>query len=444
MPLLTSSFVFVVVVVLLTFPTTTMSLHPTLSSPPMLTSTTPGTWAHDTMSRRIEADILARLQDENSEELSSPEFASAAAAISSLREEIQQSSVIRPISGVTDPDISAWNSLTSSLPPSTTYLTAPWLTAEFYVYRRVLEAFDYFSPSSPTHMFDPFVKQKRAGLVSSVSSAEALLGRISKLQKDSSGLQVALLSALWGNKMDLSIWPADSDGNMDVFTSIVENAVNNLLWDDTPTLIPSMLDSAPSSVHIIVDNAGFELVTDLALASYLISSGIASTVTFQLKGHPTFVSDAMESDLLETVEHFSKLASTHPNCAEAGERWGNYLREGKWLCREDYYWCQPFPMWKMSEEASSSLKDADYCFVKGDANYRRLLGDCAWDYVTDSFQDVVGSYFPCPVIALRTLKAEVGCGMDKGLVEVAKSADPNWQVNGNWGVVQFGSGRGKS
>jgi hypothetical protein len=70
--------------------------------------------------------------------------------------------------------------------------------------------------------------------------------------------------------MDLSIWPADSDGSVDVFTSIVENAANNLLWDDTPTLIPSMLDSSPSRVHIIVDNAGFELITDLAMADYLI------------------------------------------------------------------------------------------------------------------------------------------------------------------------------
>ena len=225
-------------------------------------------------------------------------------------------------------------------------------------------------------------------MISSASSAEALLGRIVKLKKDDSGLQVsdtstyalstplaqlttppslslqvALLSALWGNKMDLSIWPADSDGSVDVFTSIVENAANNLLWDDTPTLIPSMLTSSPCSVHIIVDNAGFEvrmnwneldalalcmvnashtnrsssppqLVTDLALADYLIASGVASTVTFQLKGHPTFVSDAMESDLLETVEHFSKLGGSHPNCAAAGERWSKYLVEGKWICRE--------------------------------------------------------------------------------------------------------------
>jgi Damage-control phosphatase ARMT1-like domain len=48
-------------------------------------------------------------------------------------------------------------------------------------------------------------------------------------------------------------------------------------------------------------------------------------------------------------------------------------------------------------------------FVKGDANYRRLLGDRTWALDTP-FSDVV-SYFPVPVCALRTLKAEVSCYM---------------------------------
>ena len=182
------------------------------------------------------------------------------------------------------------------------------------------------------------------------------------------------------------------------------------------------------------------LVTDLAMADFLVSSGIAATVPFQLKGHPTFVSDAMESDLLETVEHFVNQKDESPHCSAAGKRWKEYLESGKWICREDYYWCQPFPFWQMPPGTSASLSEADYCFVKGDANYRRLLGDCTWDYVEDSFEDVVGSYFPCPVVALRTLKAEVGCGMSKDLIEGAKSKDKNWQTNGGWGVLQLGSG----
>lgn len=45
-------------------------------------------------------------------------------------------------------------------------------------------------------------------------------------------------------------------------------------------------------------------------------------------------------------------------------------------------------------------------FVKGDANYRRLIGDRLWE--TDTlFSDVAG-YFPTRLCALRTLKAELG------------------------------------
>lgn len=45
-------------------------------------------------------------------------------------------------------------------------------------------------------------------------------------------------------------------------------------------------------------------------------------------------------------------------------------------------------------------------FLKGDANYRRLIGDRLWSTDTP-FLDVAG-YFPARLCALRTLKAELG------------------------------------
>ena len=95
-------------------------------------------------------------------------------------------------------------------------------------------------------------------------------------------------------------------------------------------------------------------------------------------------------------------------------------------------------MWEMPEPLRSNMKDrCDLAFVKGDANYRRLLGDRYWDY-SAPFQDVIGCYFPCPVCALRTLKAEVGCGMDEKQVERAKKeGGGEWMVTGRFGVVQF-------
>jgi hypothetical protein len=53
----------------------------------------------------------------------------------------------------------------------------------------------------------------------------------------------------------------------------------------------------------------------------------------------------------------------------------------------------------------------------------------------------VASYFPSPVCPLRTLKAELGCGMAADKTAAASQADPtNWMVSGKYGVVQFNRG----
>ena len=82
------------------------------------------------------------------------------------------------------------------------------------------------------------------------------------------------------------------------------------------------------------------------------------------------------------------------------------------------------------------LSKASYIISKGDANYRRLLGDRHWPFETP-FKDIV-SYMPSPVVALRALKSEVACGLAPGQAEKTADQDPDWLINGKWGVVQFG------
>jgi hypothetical protein len=68
----------------------------------------------------------------------------------------------------------------------------------------------------------------------------------------------------------------------------LEKSSENLLHDDFDDLADHcniLREKGGGNVDIIVDNAGFELITDLALAQYLVESGIASCVTFQLKSH---------------------------------------------------------------------------------------------------------------------------------------------------------------
>ena len=49
----------------------------------------------------------------------------------------------------------------------------------------------------------------------------------------------------------------------------------------------------------------------------------------------------------------------------------------------------------------------------------------------------VCSYAPAPLLCLRTLKAELGCGMAKQGTDRASSTDETWLTDGRWGVVHF-------
>ena len=61
---------------------------PNLPIPEPLLSLTPGTWAYDTMSRRLNKEILQRTYEENEEAFNSPEFARALERFNALRDEL--------------------------------------------------------------------------------------------------------------------------------------------------------------------------------------------------------------------------------------------------------------------------------------------------------------------------------------------------------------------
>jgi hypothetical protein len=80
------------------------------------------------------------------------------------------------------------------------------------------------------------------------------------------------------------------------------------------------------------------------------------------------------------------------------------------------------------------LGQAALIVAKGDANYRRLLGDRHWAY-TAPFEAIVG-YMPAPLLAVRTLKSELAAGIAPAQVARAAAADPDWLISGRWGVIQ--------
>jgi hypothetical protein len=72
---------------------------------------------------------------------------------------------------------------------------------------------------------------------------------------------------------------------------------------------------------------------------------------------------------------------------------------------------------------------------KGDANYRRIFGDREIPLsfpVTD-----ITSYLPVTSIAIRILKSEIMTGLTDDETRKTKSYEPDWQTNGQYGIIQL-------
>lgn len=418
------------------------------STPPVITSNVPGTWAYDTVSRRLREDILGRVFKDNAEA-----FEGAKAQVEELMrldEELSTpaTSVIKHIEPDGGPDIDTWRTI---LEPwiGVSWLDAPWLLIEFYFYRRILAALGYFDMASPLYNYDPFATDKMNGLRAGASAASSLARKTnvfaSHAAKASDGdalseeLRLFLLVALWGNRMDLSIWPEAEDSSSTdnnrankAFVEALSAGEKCLLWDDSARVAEALSSRTMSDVSIIVDNAGFELTCDLALADALIVSGATKRVVLRVKSHPVFVSDAMDKDCRDTIRVM--MESADAETSTMGKRWAAHLSSGAWAIVPDFAWCQPQPFWDLPSKTREDVKTSDLVIIKGDANYRRLLNDCLWELDTP-FEDV-SAYFPAPILALRTLKAELGCGIPaerRAKVEV----EDNWMVTGKYGVVQY-------
>ena len=90
-------------------------------------------------------------------------------------------------------------------------------------------------------------------------------------------------------------------------------------------------------------------------------------------------SDALAKDVMATCDYVESLGGP---CVSVGRRWREHIAEGRWELKEVFYWAQPQPFWDMPAEVTTDLQQSAMVFVKGDANYRRLLGDCEWELTT--------------------------------------------------------------
>ena len=190
-------------------------------------------------------------------------------------------------------------------------------------------------------------------------------------------------------------------------------------------------------VDIVLDNAGFELITDLVLAHFLISSGLAREVRFHGKSIPWFVSDVTAHDFQWTIRQ--TLAANHKWMSKSGAEWQSLVREGVWSYHDHPFWTLPHEYCDMAADAPdlyATLQGADLIIFKGDLNYRKLVGDRDWEH-TVPFDRALRGFGPAPLCSLRTLKANVQVGLQHGQGENLSVQEPGWMTSGKYAVVQF-------
>jgi hypothetical protein len=401
---------------------------PPLPLPPPICGTPPGWFAGYTVTERWPV-IGRRILKENH---LAPE---AAAGIEALVTELTHGT-IREIRDDSAPDAAAWAGYVRPY-LGQDWLSVPWFFSENYFYRRVIEATGFFRPG-PGQGMDPFELQKHLGLEAGLGAIRLLAERLESIREapDREALAQMIHLSLWGNQADLSLRPAEKEVRQGHQDAHQQQA--HLLVDDAPAAVEALLVlPQPVRVNMILDNAGLELVYDLALVDVLLGRSRAGLVQLDLKPHPYFVSDTMVKDVRQTVAFLS--TRPEPAVSAFAARLQAYLEEGRLRLRDHFYWSSPLYGWEMPADVYQELSSTALVISKGDANYRRWLGDRHWP-VNFPFQSITG-YLPAPWLALRVLKSELVTGLPLARAAELSQQDPEWKVDGKWGTIQYFPGQ---
>ena len=315
------------------------------------------------------------------------------------------------------PDYDEWSAAHAAR-DGHTWLNTDWFWAETFTYRLLMEAVRWWEFGR-----DPFIPHKRDEMANE-ELWHLLEETLSLREKPPAARLPALLrAALWGNRIDLSYMVSAAHGRA--------GDEDDLLVDDGAAAVAHLL-AAPGSVHVVADNAGTELAMDLALIDTLLE-GIATRVILHLKMHPTYVSDAIPHDVLVFLDRLDTRRTTR----SLADRLRAHLESGRLRLAPDLFWNSSQPQWAAPPRLAAAFQDARLVIFKGDANYRRLVGDALWPEETP-FAAVTG-YFPAPLAALRTMKSDAVVGLPDGLADRLDAGvdRDTWRNTGRHGLIQF-------
>lgn len=195
-----------------------------------------------------------------------------------------------------------------------------------------------------------------------------------------------------------------------------------------------------SRFDIICDNSGAELFSDIYLAVFFLVYGLAKKVVLHLKPCPFFVSDA-------TIDDFSKLVSALIKNGKNTELLDFISKKKIEVFSPNDFWVEPYYFDKMPDGLKNHFDKSNLVIIKGDLNYRRLVGDFN-KYANETKSSINfetleerclfknKSNKNIPLVAPRVLKSDVFVGIDSVFEAIGRNSDSQFKTDGKWGVIQ--------
>ncbi|MFE3639263.1 damage-control phosphatase ARMT1 family protein, partial [Streptomyces sp. NPDC059168] len=309
------------------------------------------------------------------------------------------------------------------------WFDVPWLWSESYFYRLLLEAVGYFGPGAWRGV-DPFRPFKRAELDAPETDAELAALDALRDRPEPDRAHALLHGSLWGNRADLGFRLAAGDAGD-------AGPVAALVADDSETLWSLLPPSGAGTLCLVADNAGRELVPDLLLIAHLLDAGRIGRAVLHVKPYPYYVSDATTADVVDALR---RLVAAPGAAGEYGRLLWAAMADGRVTVRAHPFSSAPLPYADLPDDLRAEFAPATLTVVKGDLNYRRLVGDRRWPPTT-SFQEVTAG-FPGPVAALRTLKSDVITGLSATTEAALVAAEgQRWRTAGTHALIQVNTSR---